>query len=939
VAGREVIGPPAPVATLPVVHALLDEARRKNYHSGVLGVRARPEWTGPDSFEYQYSPVRIVACISALAVREALQSRRAGGWLVVITDRSGEDLGSGILSHLLGHRLRTPDPWEAIRVKFAATGIDPALTATTDHRDIATGLLAATPAEGWPPAPGGVLTRDHALRSIAHRHLGVAGADVDARALLSWTADVAVSRRIGDLRSLAGDALTDALLTWLAGRAGAAQAPLLHLLRGGNPRDALPFGLVAAVLGGAVTEPDAAHQQVAREALVRLESRLGGQVPSTLTLQAWASESEAVVSDLLDGDGSSRQLAQSVLTSADRLLAELHASELAGRSRYVPAGLTARFRRMAKVLREVLVASPTRAGPDIDGPQVSAASAASVENAWTDVEYHRLSHTDARSPAFHAALRLVRWLATSQTTDGTMRSLLQRQTEIDAWVDAAANRAARGVDDPDLSGGLATVLQRVQSRRDAHDIAFARALVRHTADDPVAEQRHHAGVLHIEDVMPQVVIPLAAQTPLLLLVLDGMSTGVATEVVNDILNPSFEGWIEALIPGEARRAAALAALPTLTEVSRASLLCGELRTGAQDVERRGHAEMVRAHGLRGGVLFHKKPLDSSGTAAAIASDVGEAIDDVTGRPLVTCVLNTIDDALDRSDPGGTDWTTDAVKHLTPLLDRARRAGRVVVITSDHGHVVERRQGTQRSYPAISSGRSRDASQSAGDGEIAVSGRRVLLHEGRATLAVNERVRFGPLKAGYHGGASPAEAVVPVVVLVPGAVPEGVDLELAPPQEPLWWTGPLPSAESAVDVTNAGQSPAADATLPPLQPSLFDVPVMDAATVPVSPSSPLVDAVIRSPAYAAQRRLAGRVSTTDRHVTALLTALLRSTDHRASPDAAAIALAVPRALVHGAVLHAQRLLNVEGYAVLRVDSDGSTLILDEQLLREQFGVGA
>ena len=42
-------------------------------------------------------------------------------------------------------------------------------------------------------------------------------------------------------------------------------------------------------------------------------------------------------------------------------------------------------------------------------------------------------------------------------------------------------------------------------------------------------------------------------------------------------------------------------------------------------------------------------------------------------------------------------------------------------------------------------------------------------------------------------------------------------------------------------------------------------------------------------------------------------------------------------LRGAVLHAQRLLNVEGYPVLRVDADGATVILDEVLLREQFGI--
>jgi hypothetical protein len=58
-----------------------------------------------------------------------------------------------------------------------------------------------------------------------------------------------------------------------------------------------------------------------------------------------------------------------------------------------------------------------------------------------------------------------------------------------------------------------------------------------------------------------------------------------------------------------------------------------------------------------------------------------ALDAVASTNLVACVLNTVDDALDRSDPGGTEWTADAVKHLRPLLDRAQRAGRVIVLTA------------------------------------------------------------------------------------------------------------------------------------------------------------------------------------------------------------------------------------------------------------------
>jgi hypothetical protein len=385
-------------------------------------------------------------------------------------------------------------------------------------------------------------------------------------------------------------------------------------------------------------------------------------------------------------------------------------------------------------------------------------------------------------------------------------------------------------------------------------------------------------------------------------------------------------------------------LPTLTEVSRASLLCGELRTGGQDAERRGYDALTGAYGLPGAALFHKKPLDSSRLGYAVADDVAAAIADVTGHPLVTCVLNTIDDALDRSDPGGTEWGADAVKHLAPLLDRARHAGRIVVLTADHGHIVERRQGTQRAYASISSGRSRAAIEPAADGEVLVTGRRVLLPERQAVLAVDEQLRYGPLKAGYHGGGAPAEAVVPVAVLVPGAVPDDVKLQLAPPQEPAWWIDPIAPATPIPPIppTAAPAPRPGDFRRRPqdVTPTLFDEPDVEPAPPPpdhTAAASPAAAALLRSAAYAAQKKIAGRVSVTDEQIRRLLDALLAAPGHRLVPAQAATALAVSPVTLRGAVLHAQRLLNVEGYPVLRVDADGSTVILDEALLREQFGI--
>lgn len=842
-------------------------------------------------------------------------------WLVVLTDRSDGDLGAGVLSHLVFNRLRTPDPWEAVRHRLAATGLDPALTGAPSHRELASGLLAAAPARGWPPAPGGVLTIDHAFGAVAGVHLGLGDPVVDATAVLTWTAAETAPARLGDLRRLAGDALVDALLTWAAGRTGVASAPLLHLLRAGATADALPLGLLVGLLGEARDSKSADAVQLARDSLIRLEPRLGGTLPPPHALHAWAVESSAVVGWLLHNI-ETRPTAERLVARADVLLSEVQATGLAERSDVLPTGLTRRLGHLADSLRAAVA--------DERAP-VTPAGLAQVEQAWSSVVGHRLAAGDRRTTAFAAAVRLARWLSQPDGVPGrSMEALVDRHGDVDAWVDSAVNDAARGVGDEDLGSALEAVLQPTRERRHRHDVEFAAALVNHTADDPPAIARLHRGVAHLEELLATTVLPLAMATPVLFLVLDGMSVGVGHEVMADVVARVTDGWAEALLPGRQRRATALAVLPTLTDVSRTSLLCGELRTGGQEIEQKGYRALALSHGLSGAALFHKKPLDSSRPGYALADDVGAAIDDVVGQPLVSCVLNTIDDALDRSDPSGTEWGADAVRHLEPLLTRARRAGRTVVLTADHGHIVERRQGTMRPHPAISSGRSRAASGPVGDGEVLVVGRRVVAADGRAVLAVDERLRYGPLKAGYHGGAAPAEAVVPVTVLVNVSVPEGTGLQLALPQEPLWWNAPLPSTSVALPpaVSQLARIAAAQ------PPTLFDEAVTEA---PAPPVHPLASAVVSSAIYRDQRASVGRVAVDDDQVRTLLNALLLSSDDRLPASQACVALRVAPVGLRGAVPHVQRLLNIEGYGVLTVDADGSTLVLDRDLLRDQFEV--
>ena len=157
-----------------------------------------------------------------------------------------------------------------------------------------------------------------------------------------------------------------------------------------------------------------------------------------------------------------------------------------------------------------------------------------------------------------------------------------RYRDQDTWVDSAVADAHPGISDPDLgvrAGGLSW--PRVRPRRTAHDRAFGTALAGYTADDPArpAGEADESGTWRTCCRPSSSHWPAVA--PVLLLVLDGMSAGVATEVLAGVLSRTGGGWVEALLPGQIGGRAAVAVLPTLTEVSRASLLTGALTPAAR----------------------------------------------------------------------------------------------------------------------------------------------------------------------------------------------------------------------------------------------------------------------------------------------------------------------------------------------------------------------
>lgn len=918
-----------------MIRSTVDSLARKGHAAGAVALRASlpgGSWTGRSA---DGAAIRAERCVSALDMRDRLRSLADDEWLVLLTDVSSADLGPGLLAHVDGGRIRSVDVWESVLGQFQATQLATSLVRAPRAREIAEGLLKATPrGSAWPAASGGVLTREHAVDSVIYAALEIDVDGIDDITVLAWTFDADAVARVEALRGAVGDALTDACLDRLAEAFGPARTVVRPLLGSNLMTDIAALGVAVGVLTDETTmAPDLRVE--ARVARARLEHHWGSSRPDDEAMRAFGAATRDAMTRLLAATETRRNGAERALDRADGILRAESAADFAVRSDLLPSAHGLRAQALGRALTAL----------DAGG------SLADVEAAWAAVAAHVLTaRFRADNEAIGAAVQLARWLAqpAAAPTDGPaldpgaeLARHARAHLDEGGWVDAAINAASGGVDASVAARGIEDVVRRAVTRRNAEARRFAAALAAATSVGLTTFGAPGERVLPIESVLEQAVAPVLRGSDgrgVLFILLDGMSAASATTIVDDAINRL--GWQESAVPGvdqSARRTGAIAALPTLTMISRASLFAGRLTSGDQAVERDGFTSFADRSPKCAARLFHKGTVDRTRRGWAVASEVGAAIADVTGVPLVGVVLNTIDDALDRSDPGGATWTAESVKHLEPLLRAAEHAGRTVILTGDHGHIVELRDGRHlRPATPTSSNRSRAGGPvSEPDDEVLVEGPRVVTPDQRAVLAVTDGVRYEALKAGYHGGAHPAEVVVPVIVLEPAVADVDSDLLLAP-QEPRWWT--RPTAESPPAVPPATPAPSAPrrrrtSTLEE-GPSLFDLAPQDAPATATHIS--LGNAVIGSETFRRQLDLNPRRSVRRAAVARLIDDLATS-DARLPAVAAAQALGVPKPRLRGAQAQVQQLLNVEGYPVLRNDSDGQTLVLDVDLLCEQFGV--
>ena len=524
------------------------------------------------------------------------------------------------------------------------------------------------------------------------------------------------------------------------------------------------------------------------------------------------------------------------------------------------------------------------------------------------------------------AVRLVRWLI-KVGHDGPVQpqSLAEAaasQVAEGSFVDWARLSLRSGDPVQALSEAYAKLLERVTEQREEQAHHFATLLKDWTAAGSTG-----AKVIPVEKVLELVVAPLASRTPVLVIVMDGMSTAVWRELVADITQ---HDWVALRAEGQALAAlVGLATIPSITEVSRASLLCGQLRRGSAQDEQVGFAShpalLTHCRTNSPPVLFHKASLqeeEDAGLAGEVRKEIASS-----HRRVVGVVINAVDDHLLKGEQLDTSWTQDQIKVLRGLLHEAQQARRVVVLLSDHGHVLDYKN-VGKSHEGGDRWRF-DGSTLEGN-ELRISGSRVLIPESKTLIAPwTERLRYGIKKNGYHGGLTPQEMVVPIGVLCsPETYPQG--WSEAPVDIPSWWEEPLSDW-----IDDREPAPRPEPITPKASKPSGPLFAWAAEQAPAEQQMRTwITALVGSPIFAEQKKLAGRAIPSDDVFTRLLVAL---DDRGGKMTSAALARALncPAIRLRGLLAIAQRVLNIDGYTVLTRDEASDTIELNRELLRRQF----
>ncbi|MBN70823.1 MAG: hypothetical protein CME32_16270 [Gimesia sp.] len=894
------------------IKAKVTSIREKLPQAKVIAIHSSVRWTDKTGWTEGDHDYAITQCDSPLSFRMALREPTDENTTrVLITGLKDQDLGDDVLLRLAKRRLLEIDSWEIVRSKFEATAVDPRLT---QYSWFAEALLEFVPHISFSPARGGFLDAETAWPLLLSHRLGFQDETPDLTSLLRWSLDQQSTERFRN----SDPEFQSAAITWLTEKAGSTAAVILHCIQRLQQADAVPLGLAASV----VYHPSAAGRL--DKAVGRLEGKYfrsdqdanlaAGHIPDAEDMQRWSTTASEVVRSLREQDS---KLCEKMIVRGDEILQEIGAADYAWLSDTSRLGFDQRLAQIGNLLSQLL---ESEAWNNLE----------SVLDAYRAVQHHEQAARETRRlQRVEMAVRLVRWLShlnlQTAAEAESFEAAAEYQLHEGGFVDWARLSLRSGDPVPQLSTAYAQLFERVTQIRQQQAKTFAKLLT-----DWTASGSNSKDVIPVEQILDQIVAPLAENGLVLAIVLDGMSVAVMRELLADLTRHE---WLAISEPGRKFNRPGLATIPSVTEFSRTSLLSGKLGQGTQDSERKLFANHpgLLAHSRSGSppVLFHKAGL-SENEDSGLASEVRKEIAS-THRRVVGVVINAVDDHLLKGEQIDTLWTRDEIKGLSSLLREARIARRMVVLLSDHGHVLDcHAQGRVYQDAAAGGERWRTATGEPEQDEFLVEGPRVMTADQKLIAPWSESIRYGMKKNGYHGGLTPQEMVAPIAVLAStDELPVGWSEQ--PVDIPDWW-----DESTTVESVPAEPVPRLKPVEEKPRDTLFPLEEEE-ETVPETVEGGTPDWIarlIKCIVFEEQKQFGGRGVPTDEDFIRLLTAL-DTRGGKLTSVALARTLEIPGFRLPGFLAKAERVLNIDGYDVLRRDEASDTIELNRSLLLTQF----
>ncbi len=712
------------------IKAQLQAIQKKYPNERVIAIRIESGLDKISELSVDTRIYKVCFCDSSLQIRESLINFNGStDSLVILTTLDTNQLEHDIVARLARRKVFPLDPWGILLEIFQAREVSPRLL---KQKWMAELLLTDIPLEGYPTTPSGVLDEETVWKIVLVEKFGMRTARPDINDLLIWSLE---NEKLEDFSGFSEEVISGTE-EWVRNSAGDISRLFFASVKNGYGHLMTSLGLVSEVIVNGQELPELT------QSAVRLERYFSNQPLSNRDLLELGKASANTISYLREAKPG---LLHKIYGQTEEILKETHINNFAYLSSILPVGLEA---RLANYGREII--KLTQAG--------TIKLSASLKECFQKVNQHQLiTQDERRKEKVEMSFRLLNWLAANpQTEFKSFSEVSKHYLQETSYVDWARNIIFHGDTNDIFAGGLTALQKLVTQKREEQNKCFGHLITAWTEAGSTSDE-----LWLVEDILEELVAKIAAQKKVLLVIMDGMNFAVFHEIKKDLQK---NGW-HSFSPKNENIKPVIAALPSVTSVSRTSLLCGKLVKGNSSTEGKGFSKnkFLAALSKTGypPKIFHKASV-ADGVGASLTKELADALYS-EDQKIVGVVVNSIDDYLAKGEQTEIPWNLKTIPLLNKLLNSAIETDRIVIVTSDHGHVIE--QGAEFHKGNFAGERFREVGDEPKTGELLITGNRVLTDAGNIMIAPwSESIRYAKKKHGYHGGISPQECLIPLAVI-------------------------------------------------------------------------------------------------------------------------------------------------------------------------------